>query len=116
MGAHEQLMKKSMPDLYSHFKAEGYATDFYLDDWLLTLFAKAFPLREAVALWDIIFSQLPHRGLPTLLRISTAILEDLKPLLLTRSDVEIRALIKEKLKHDYILIKRVKATLVKRLD
>ncbi|XP_034936927.1 TBC1 domain family member 12-like [Chelonus insularis] len=50
---YNELLLLNFPKIHSHFLSNGLTPDFYLLDWLFTIYAKAMPLDVASRIWDI---------------------------------------------------------------
>ncbi|XP_011309352.1 TBC1 domain family member 14-like [Fopius arisanus] len=44
---------KNLPRVHAHFISSGLSPDFYLLDWVYTIYAKAMPLDVACRVWDV---------------------------------------------------------------
>uniref|UniRef100_A0A6V7ISP0 Rab-GAP TBC domain-containing protein n=1 Tax=Bracon brevicornis TaxID=1563983 RepID=A0A6V7ISP0_9HYME len=46
-------LAQNLPKIHSHFIESGLSPDFYLLDWVYTIYAKAMPLDVACRIWDV---------------------------------------------------------------
>lgn len=70
LATHQQLMKFHLPQIYKHFKELGIKPEYYMIDWVLTLYSKSLPLDIASRVWDILFCE----GVPIVFRAALGIL------------------------------------------
>ena len=68
-----RLVALHVPALFRHFKRIGFYHDFYLVQWVMTLFAHTLPIPQVVQLWTYLFTQ----KVEFLFFITTAILKQL---------------------------------------
>ena len=68
-----RLVALHVPALFRHFKLIGFYHDFYLVQWVMTLFAHTLPIPQVVQLWTYLFTQ----KVEFLFFITTAILKQL---------------------------------------
>ena len=69
-----RLVAFHVPALFKHFRSIGFLHDFYLVQWVMTLFAHTLPIPQVVQLWTYLFTQ----KVEFLFFITTAILMQLK--------------------------------------
>eukprot|EP01104_Vermistella_antarctica_P003720 TRINITY_DN1398_c0_g1_i2.p1 TRINITY_DN1398_c0_g1~~TRINITY_DN1398_c0_g1_i2.p1 ORF type:complete len:741 (-),score=152.37 TRINITY_DN1398_c0_g1_i2:114-2336(-) len=67
---HDIAMEEQIPDLYRHFQNLGIRTEFYLIEWVLTLYSKSLPMDIASCVWDLYFTY----GEPFVIRTALGIL------------------------------------------
>ncbi|XP_030630599.1 ecotropic viral integration site 5 protein homolog [Chanos chanos] len=67
----EGMVQEDLPELHSHFQAQGFQTAMYSADWFLTLFLSSFPLSLALRVFDIFLCE----GLEIVFRVGMAILQ-----------------------------------------
>ncbi|CAG9311469.1 unnamed protein product [Blepharisma stoltei] len=72
-----------LPDLYSHFRRAGITSSFFITRWFMTLFSTYLPFSTLVKVWDCFFLE----GWKVIIKVSIAILKELKPMFL-QMDVE----------------------------
>jgi hypothetical protein len=70
----DRLLSYWAPDLYKHFKDQGFSHDLYLVQWIMTLFSHTLPYQHVVLLWTDLFCE----KVEFLFFISVAILIELK--------------------------------------
>ncbi|TRY90762.1 hypothetical protein DNTS_028640 [Danionella cerebrum] len=51
--AFEVFFQENLPKLFQHFQNHSLTPDFYLIDWIFTLFSKSLPLDVACRVWDV---------------------------------------------------------------
>ncbi|XP_062375473.1 TBC1 domain family member 12 isoform X3 [Sardina pilchardus] len=51
--AFEVFFEENLPRLYQHFQNNSLTPDFYLIDWIFTLYSKSLPLDVACRVWDV---------------------------------------------------------------
>lgn len=68
-----RLVALNVPAVFSHFKRIGFMHEFYLVQWVMTLFAHTLPIPQVVQLWTYLFTQ----KVEFLFFITTAILKQL---------------------------------------
>ncbi|XP_066527041.1 TBC1 domain family member 12 isoform X2 [Hoplias malabaricus] len=51
--AFEVFFEENLPKLFQHFQSNSLTPDFYLIDWIFTLFSKSLPLDVACRVWDL---------------------------------------------------------------
>ncbi|KAF7704848.1 hypothetical protein HF521_021920 [Silurus meridionalis] len=51
--AFEVFFKENLPKLFQHFQNNSLTPDFYLIDWIFTLYSKPLPLDVACRVWDL---------------------------------------------------------------
>lgn len=47
------ILSHNLPKIFTHFLSSGLSPDFYLLDWIYTIYAKAMPLDVVCRIWDI---------------------------------------------------------------
>ena len=52
-----RLVAFHVPALFKHFKRIGFFHDFYLVQWVMTLFAHTLPISQVIQLWTYLFTQ-----------------------------------------------------------
>ncbi|XP_065153559.1 TBC1 domain family member 12 [Paramisgurnus dabryanus] len=51
--AFEVFFEENLPRLFQHFQNNSLTPDFYLIDWIFTLYSKSLPLDVACRVWDV---------------------------------------------------------------
>ncbi|XP_063048041.1 TBC1 domain family member 12-like isoform X2 [Engraulis encrasicolus] len=51
--AFEVFFEENLPRLFQHFQTNSLTPDFYLIDWIFTLYSKSLPLDVACRVWDV---------------------------------------------------------------
>ncbi|KAG9268379.1 TBC1 domain family member 12-like [Astyanax mexicanus] len=51
--AFEVFFEENLPKLFQHFQNNSLTPDFYLIDWIFTLYSKSLPLDVACRVWDL---------------------------------------------------------------
>ncbi|XP_076835293.1 TBC1 domain family member 12 isoform X2 [Brachyhypopomus gauderio] len=51
--AFEVFFEENLPKLFQHFQTNSLTPDFYLIDWIFTLYSKSLPLDVACRVWDL---------------------------------------------------------------
>uniref|UniRef100_A0A672K6G1 TBC1 domain family member 12-like n=1 Tax=Sinocyclocheilus grahami TaxID=75366 RepID=A0A672K6G1_SINGR len=51
--AFEVFFEENLPKLFQHFQNNSLTPDFYLIDWIFTLYSKSLPLDVACRVWDV---------------------------------------------------------------
>ncbi|XP_031435390.1 TBC1 domain family member 12 isoform X2 [Clupea harengus] len=51
--AFEVFFEENLPRLFQHFQSNSLTPDFYLIDWIFTLYSKSLPLDVACRVWDV---------------------------------------------------------------
>ncbi|RXN29813.1 TBC1 domain family member 12-like protein [Labeo rohita] len=51
--AFEVFFEENLPKLFQHFQMNSLTPDFYLIDWIFTLYSKSLPLDVACRVWDV---------------------------------------------------------------
>ncbi|KAK3563469.1 hypothetical protein QTP86_030073 [Hemibagrus guttatus] len=51
--AFEVFFEENLPKLFKHFQSNSLTPDFYLIDWIFTLYSKPLPLDVACRVWDL---------------------------------------------------------------
>lgn len=51
--AFEVFFEENLPTLFQHFQSNSLTPDFYLIDWIFTLYSKSLPLDVACRVWDV---------------------------------------------------------------
>ncbi|KAG7328735.1 hypothetical protein KOW79_008679 [Hemibagrus wyckioides] len=51
--AFEVFFEENLPKLFQHFQSNSLTPDFYLIDWIFTLYSKPLPLDVACRVWDL---------------------------------------------------------------
>lgn len=51
--AFEVFFEENLPKLFQHFQINSLTPDFYLIDWIFTLYSKSLPLDVACRVWDV---------------------------------------------------------------
>jgi hypothetical protein len=72
---YDLLLARRVPTVYERFKQLDISPQYYLIDWILTLFTRALPLSTALRLWDCFFLE----GEMFVYRAAVGIMKKLQP-------------------------------------
>lgn len=66
----EELLEYNIPEIYNNFNSNGILTDYYLIEWIMTIFTKNLNVDLAARIWDLYMIE----GIKALFQTSIAIL------------------------------------------